>query len=201
VSLLNDVFAALKAGDQTRLRTLADRICQLETDADRIRNHLHEMLASKVLLPMRKEDLFAILEQQDSMADRAEDIACMLTYRDMSLPDALMALVLDYVGEVLKNCELAGGIISRLDLLVESSFKGRDALTVSNLITELAEREDAVKPTQVDVTRRLLAAEPPIPAVEAVLWVKIMALLAELSKCADRVGNGIRMTLHLKQSK
>jgi uncharacterized protein Yka (UPF0111/DUF47 family) len=103
--------------------------------------------------------------------------------------------------KVLKCCELAAGIMSRLDLLVESSFKGRDALSVLKLVTELAEREDDLKPEQFELTRKLLAAEVQLPPVEAMLWVKVIALLAELAKAADRTGNGLRMSLQVKQSK
>jgi predicted phosphate transport protein (TIGR00153 family) len=201
VRLLNDVFAALRAGDQPRLRQIADRISGLETEADKIRNHIHEMLASATMFAMRREELFDILEQQDSMADRAEDIGFIFTYRDMTLPAREMDLVIAYVVKVLKCCELAAGIMSRLDLLVESSFKGRDALSVLKLVTELAEREDDLKPEQFELTRKLLAAEVQLPPVEAMLWVKVIALLAELAKAADRTGNGLRMSLQVKQSK
>ena len=201
VRLLGEVFTRLQQGDQAGLRELADRVSHLETEADGIRNHLHEMVSAKVLLSIKKEDFLALLEHQDSMADRAEEIAFMLTYRDMTLPEPVIGLVLGYVGNVLRNCELAAGIMSKMDLLVESSFKGRDALTVSRLVTELAEREDEVKPEQVEVTRSLLGAEAQIPPVEAVLWVRVLALLGELSKAADRTGNAIRMTLHVKETK
>lgn len=201
VRLLREAFAAVQGAERAQLMALAGRICHAETQADTIRNELHEKLAAQVLLPIRREELFNILEHQDSMADRAEDIVCLLTYRDMSLPAHLMAQVMGYVELVLRNCELARGIISRLDLLVEASFTGRDALTVSKLITELAEREDAIKPAQTELTRHLLGAQPPLPPVEAVLWMQVVGLLAKLSKHADRTGNGIRMTLKLKSSR
>jgi len=201
IRLLRDVFAAVQRGDQAQLRALSDRICSLETEADKIRNQLHEMMVSHTLLPINKGELFNILEEQDSLADRAEDVANMLTYRDMSLPEPLMKQVLDYVEQVLRNCELARGITSRLDLLVEASFTGRDALTVSKLITELAEREDAIKPTQVEVTRALLKPEASLPPVEAVLWAQVVALLARLSLHADHVGHGIRLILRLKPAR
>jgi len=57
-----------------------------------------------------------------------------LTYRDMSLPAELMAAVKEHMALVLNVCELAAGVMSKLDLLVESFFGGRDALTVSRLI-------------------------------------------------------------------
>ena len=201
VRLLRDVFTALQAGDVAAIKDLSERISRLETEADDLRNRLHEKVAARMLLPMRKEDLLNVLEQQDSMADRAEEIAFILTYRDLRLPEHLMTMVLTYLEKVLRNCDLAAGIMSRLDLLVESSFKGRDAMTVFKLAVELAQREDEVKPEQIDVTRRLLAAEPPLPPVESMLWVKIISQLGDLSKAADRTGNGIRMTLEVPEPK
>jgi predicted phosphate transport protein (TIGR00153 family) len=201
IRLLQDAFKHLTNNHPDLIAQTAGRISALESEADEIRNHLHEMLTGKVMMPLGKEELFDILEQQDSMADRAEDIAAILTYRDMSLPADLMAEVDDYLAMVLRNCELAAGIMSKLDILVESSFSGRDALTVSRLVTELAQREDAVKPRQFELTRKLLAAGDAIPPVEAVLWMQVIGHLAELSKAASRTGTGIRMTLQIKSSR
>lgn len=201
VHLLRDVFAAVQTGDQPKLRELSDRICNLETEADKLRNQLHEVMVSQTLLPINKGELFNILEHQDSLADRAEDIANMLTYRNMTLPGPLMKQVLDYVEQVLRNCELARSITSLLNLLVEASFTGRDALTASKLITELAEREDTIKPAQVDLTRALLHPEAGLPPVEAIVWAQVVALLSRLSLHADHVGHGIRLTLHIKPAR
>jgi predicted phosphate transport protein (TIGR00153 family) len=201
VRLLQNLFDEFKAGNVDALRATAERIFTLESEADTLRNQLHEMLVSKILMPLPKSDFYNILEQQDSMADRAEDVAALLTLRDMSLPAELTKEVADYLAVVLGNCNLAAGIMSKLDLLVENSFSGRDAQTVSKLITELAEREDAVKPLQIALSRKLLATGDQIPAVESVLWLQIINRLAELSKFADKTGNGIRMTLQLKSSK
>lgn len=199
VRLLREAFTALEAGDHARLREVAERVFALETEADDLRNELHEQLAAKVLLPIRKEDLFRILEHQDTIADRVEDIVAIWTYRDLRLPPPLMAEVRAYLERILKNCELAEGIMSRLDLLIESAFSGRDALTVSELITELSQREDATKSVQIELTRRLLAPENQLPPVEALLWLQTVEHLADLSKHADRTGHGIRLTLQIKR--
>lgn len=62
----------------------------------------------------------------------------------------------------------------------------------------MAEREDATKARQIALTRRFLAAEDVVPALEAVLWLQVIGYIADLSKYADRTGNGIRMTLKIK---
>jgi len=201
VGLLNDVFAAVKEGNAARLKELAEKVAALESEADKIRNHLHEQLASKTLLAMKKDELFNMLEQQDSMADRAEDIAWTLTYQDMTLPEGLMTEVLSFVNRVLHNCELAAGVMSKLDLLVEASFTGLDARTVARLINELAEREDALKPHQINLTRNILDPAHQLPPVKAMLWRQVINHLAELSKYADRTGNAVLMSLELKPEK
>jgi len=198
VGLLQELFESLTAGNLEQVRAVADRIFALETEADKVRNQLHERLTSRVMMSLRKEDFFNILEEQDSIADRAEDIAATLTYRDMTLPADLMAEINVYLEGILKNCELAAGIMSKMDLLVEASFGGRDALTVSKLITELAEREDATKAIQIELTRKFLAAGDDLPPVETMLWLRVIGYIADLSAYADRTGNGVRMTLQIK---
>jgi predicted phosphate transport protein (TIGR00153 family) len=198
VRMLQPMFAELGRDGAPRLREIADQIFALETEADRIRNHLHELLANKTLLPMRRDDLFQVLEAQDSMADRAEDIAATMTLRELKLPESVLVSLVSFAGLVLGTCELAAGIISKLDLLVESSFSGRDAVTVSRLITELAEREDEVKPRQIAMSRELLAIQPRLDPVETILWLDVVHFLAELSKAAAHTAAGIRLTLQIK---
>ncbi len=195
--LLRPLFDALEQGDRKVLLEVADRIFALETEADELRNQLHEQLALKVLLPMRREDLFHILEYQDAIADRTEDVAAVLTVRDMRLPESLMKEIREYVEQVLRNCELASGIMSKLDLLIESAFSGRDALVVSKLITELSQREDQAKARKIELSRKLGATEGLAPDL-LILWLHALDYLGEISKSADRTGHGIRMTLQIK---
>jgi predicted phosphate transport protein (TIGR00153 family) len=159
LSVLAEIFQALREHDYSQVRSGADRIGQLETEADQIQNQLHEQLTTKVLLPVNKAELFRVIEHQDSIADRAEDAAAGLTCLSRPLPGELMDEVTGYLDAVLRNCRLQAGLLAKLDLLVESSFRGRDAQTVSRLITELKQAENRIKDQHVDPSRRLVAAE------------------------------------------
>jgi len=198
VGVLSEIFEAVKRGDVSRVRAGSDHIGQLETEADQIQSGLHEQLTTKVLLPVNKADLFAVMEHQDSIADRAEDAAAAMSCLSRPLPEELMNQVAVYLEAVLANCRLQAGILSKMGLLVESSFSGRDALTVSKLITELNQAEDRIKDRQVDLSRRLVAAAPQISASELIVWLRVIDSLAAVSKSADHTAAGIRLMLKTK---
>jgi predicted phosphate transport protein (TIGR00153 family) len=196
--LLPQLFDFVSNGQTEKQKEVTNKIFALETEADNLKDYLREQLSTAILLPMRKDDLFNIVESQDSIADCVEDIAALLSYRDMKLPEPLANEVKHYLNEVLRNCMLAEGIMSKLDLLEESGFEGRDALTVSKLITELSQREDKIKPRQIEVSHKILNTQPPLEPVEAILWLQVIDRLSSMSKYAERVGNGFRPSFKIK---
>ncbi|MCF7762739.1 MAG: DUF47 domain-containing protein [Verrucomicrobia bacterium] len=197
VQQLRPLFQHAIGGAQSLLKDSADRIFALETEADRIQTSLHELLASKMLIPIRKEDFLAILEHQDAMADQAESIAAALTVRDLGVPPSMEGALTAYLEIVLKNCDLAAGVISKVDLLIEASFCGRDAQSVSRLITELTERDDHSKNARMNLTRQTLGAQGVTSPLDAILWHQIISGLTEMSRSAVRTGQALRRTLKI----
>jgi len=198
VSLLSEAFAALKREDYAEVRQISNRVGTLETEADQIQNGLHELLTARVLLPVSKGEFFRVVEHQDSLADRAEDIANMLSCLTRPLPASLLQKINDYLTQVQENCLLWEGILSRIDLLVESSFSGRDALTVSKLVTELNEAEDGVKDRHTELVRSLFSAEEELSGSELIVWLRVIDYMADLSRNADNAAAGIRLMLKSK---
>ena len=195
VGLLQGLVAAALARDLAQARHVADEIERLETEADALQSRLQEQLAAKALVPVDKQVLTHTADQQDGMADRTEDIAVMATCRPLDLPGPIADAFRRYLVEVIEACDLVAGIMSRMDLLVESSFRGRDALTVSKLITEVDEKEDRVKAMQSTLMRRLFGPEVELPALEWMLWGQILGELGRLARAADQTAGGIRLML------
>lgn len=197
VALVAEMFQALASDRRDSLGDIANQIFELETEADHVRNHIHEQLAKTILLPVSKNELFHLIEHQDSIADRAEDIAAFLTYRKLWLPEELMREASEFLGKIVQNCKLAEGVISKLSLLEESSFRGRDALTVSKIISELEEREDETKGDKVELIRKIFSAEEELPPVDLMLWSQIIEYVSDLSRCAENAANGLRVMLEI----
>ena len=190
----------LNAGSEEEIQGLAAEVAELETEADHLRNRIHEALSGKLMLPVSRGELFDTVEQQDSMADMAEEIATSFTFRPLPLPEAIRDEIAHFISIVLENCTLASGVISKVELLVESSFADRDAETVMKLINELRGRDDSTRNTCLEATRKIYAADESLSSVEIVLWVKIVSLLQELSAYSDKTANGIRIIIENQRS-
>ncbi|MFM1942179.1 MAG: hypothetical protein RI897_1161 [Verrucomicrobiota bacterium] len=195
IRLLDPLFQAVLANDLPKARDIADQIEALETESDALQTHLQEQLAARALVPVDKQVLFHAVEEQDAMADRAEDIAVAATCRNLSLPPELATEFLSYLRNTISACDLVDGIMDRMDLLLESSFQGRDALTVSKLITEIDQREDAIKAQQTALSRQLYGSETSIEAIDLLIWIQMLRELGRLARAADRTAGSIRLML------
>lgn len=192
---LDGLFNAALAADLGKARGIADEIEELETECDALQTRMQEQLAARALVPVDKQVLYHTVEEQDAMADRAEDIAVAASCRPLSLPPDLAAEFTSYLRNIIGACDLVAGIMNRMDLLLESSFQGRDALTVSRLITEVDQREDDIKAQQTALSRKLYGTDHSLPAVDLLIWVQTLRELGRLARAADRTAGGIRLML------
>ena len=195
VRLSSLLSVVLEGESEEEIRRLAAEVSELETEADQVRNRIHEVLSGKLMLPVSRSDLFDTVEQQDSMADMAEEIATSFTFRPLPLPDVIRDKIAHFISIVLENCTLASGVISKVELLIESSFADRDTETVMKLINELRGRDDSTRDACLEATRKIYAADESLSPVEIILWVKIVSLLQELSAYSDKTANGIRIII------
>ena len=107
----------------------------------------------------------------------------------------LRAEVMRFVEIVLQNCAIAAGVVSKLELLIESSFAKMDAVTVLKLINELRERDDLTRDAFLAATGKIYSAEDSLSHAELMLWIRIMESLGKLSGSADCTVNGLRIVI------
>ncbi|MEO1834615.1 MAG: DUF47 family protein [Akkermansiaceae bacterium] len=196
VSHLSSLFTLHFNGrDPEEIKRLANQISELETEADEIRNALHEALSGKFMIQASRGELVDIVEKQDSMADRAEEIAANLTFRKLELPDDLTVEVVRFIDIVIQNCAIVAGVVSKLQILMNSSFAELDTRTVLKLINELRGRDDLTRDACLEATRTLHSAGDTISPIELMLWGKIMGLLDELSGYARGTADGLRIVI------
>jgi hypothetical protein len=97
VAQLVQFIEAVVAGDWTKAESLQQRIGRLENEADDQKKDLRLSLPSSLMLPVDRNDLLELLTTQDRIANRAKDIAGLMTGRRMEIPPQLAEHTIAFV--------------------------------------------------------------------------------------------------------
>jgi predicted phosphate transport protein (TIGR00153 family) len=189
------LFEAAAAGDVAGVRAAKEAIDSLEQQADKVKTELRSHLPKGFFLPVARRDILEILDLQDTIADRAQDIADLLVERRMVLPTAISEPMLALVRRCHQACRQAGEVIAELDELLEMSFRGREASRVVAMVGELDQIEDETDALEANVNRLLFAIEGELDPVSVIFWYRIIELTGDLADYAKKVGSRLRLFL------
>lgn len=191
---VTELFDAMGSGDQEAITRVRAEIDTLEHEADSIKNEIRANLPGRLLLAMERRDMLEILNAQDDIADTAQDIAGLADQRSMVLPEALRDPMNLLVQRVLAACEQAERVISELDELVETGFRGREVARVEEMIDSLGRIESETDHLAEVATRKVFELESEL-GVGTVYWWHMIGWVADLADAAERVGNRLRLLI------
>jgi hypothetical protein len=195
VRQVTPLFEALCREDRESIIQAHRSIDELESKADRLKNDLRAHLPRRLLLPVDRRDLLEILDLQDTIADRAEDIAELLAERPMPVPETMRRALLDLVRAVERTCLRACEVIDTLDELVEIGFRGREANRVERMIDELGALETDTDRFELELMRELFKLEEKLSPVSVMLWYQLIQWIGNLADNAEKVGNRLRLLI------
>jgi hypothetical protein len=186
------LFEEMIAGDTAAVAVRRQQIDRLEHEADRIKNEIRSHLPKRMFLAVERRDMLEILDNQDSIADVAQDIAELADIRGMVVPEPLAESFLDLVRRVVAACEQAERVIDELENLVETGFRGREVARVDQMIDELCRIETETDDLEERIQRQLFAIEDEL-GIAAMFWYRLVDDVGEMADYAERVGNRLRL--------
>ncbi|MCB1148947.1 MAG: TIGR00153 family protein [Chlamydiia bacterium] len=198
VELVPELFIHMKAGDATALEKTAAEISRIEHKADLAKNDIRNHLPKTLFLAIDRAHLLEILSLQDSIADTAEDVAVLLTLKELKLIDVFKE---DFQPFLMKNLEaykIAKEVMRELHDLLESSFGGVGAEKVREMVIDISEKEHEADVLQRKLLKKLIDAESELSYTTFYLWTKIFTSIAAISNLSEKLANRVRMTLDLK---
>lgn len=198
VSLLADLFTALKNDDKEKVAALATSISELEHQADVTKRDIRNHLPKRIYLPVDKNHLLEMLSIQDTIADKAEDIAIMVTLKDLNLPPDLQA---PFDAFLQKNLEAFDGVrhvIQEFTELLETSFGGTEANKVRTMVDAVAYNEHEADLLQRGLFKGLIMAEDQLKYSDFYLWSQTFEAIASISNLSEKLAYRMRMMLELK---
>lgn len=198
VHRLPELFDALERKDYARLGELAEEISRLEHDADLIKNDIRNHLPKSLFLPIDRGHLLEILSLQDSIADKAEDIAVILSLKPLELLQAFKEEFRQFLNKNIEAFDEAKLINKELHELVESSFGGIEAEKVRAMVDEVAFHEHEADLIQRQLLKSFFNAEQQLNFITFHQWEKVFESVAAISNLSETLAFRIRMTLDLK---
>ncbi|MDX1698759.1 MAG: DUF47 family protein, partial [Thiohalobacterales bacterium] len=84
-----DALQAFFDKDKSRLKEIRHEITQLESDADKIFEELQNRLPKSMFLPVDRRDLLDVLEMQEAIADRTQDIIGLMLELSITVPEEM----------------------------------------------------------------------------------------------------------------
>jgi uncharacterized protein len=186
---------ALIDGDQEKLKTEAKAIFVLEDQADTLKHRCRLHLPTRLFMPVDRRDMLDGLLYQDTIADRAEDIAGMFLQRDMTVPDEMAPLLIALTTRCVEVVNMAGEVISLFDELLEVGFRGKVSEHVEQLVSNINDAETDTDKMERELARILFTLEDTLNPVTVIFWYQVLEWIGDLADYAEKVGNNFRLII------
>lgn len=192
---LHPFMEAVLANDWDLVRTEQQKISQLERDADKLKRELRLHLPNSLFMPVSRRDILEVLTSQDKIANKAKDIAGVITGRQIQIPDPISGNFLAYLDRCIDAAAQAQVAINELDELVETGFRGGEVALVHSMIRKLDEIESDTDKIQVKVRAELFKRETELPPIEVMFLYRVIDWIGDLADLSQRVGSRLELML------
>ncbi len=189
ICLLPPLLEALYRKDKAQLSEYAAEIIRLESEADEIKNIFRLKMPNTLLLPVDREDLLRLMSDQDNLADITEEIAKIVLYRDMTVPDAIKEHIDELLEGTMEISASAKDMIEELDELLQVGFRGREQKKVEEMIAGVRRKEHNIDSIMHRTRRALFENEQQLDPVSTVFWYQLIDLLGTISDQAENVAD------------
>jgi len=113
----------------------------------------------------------------------------------MTIPDGLEENVRAFVGRNLAAARQCRDVINELDELLATSFRGRAAEKVLEMIDELGEIETETDALGMQLAESLFAIEKNLDPLEVFYWYELIHMIGKIADQSENVGDRIRLLI------
>ncbi len=198
IHMLPKLFEAIAEQDMEKIKRIGKKISALEHEADLTKNDLRNHLPKSLFMPVDRTILLEIVSLQDAMADKAEDISVITTFRPLENYSLLQDLFEPFCKKTIEAYNITQKVVQEFDDLLESSFGGAEAEKVKEMIQHIAKKEHELDIMQFDILKKLFNMESNISFQSFYLWITLIREIGEISNLSEKLANRIRMILDLK---
>ena len=188
----------IRTGNTANIDEEARAISKLEHKADLVKNDIRNNLPRGLFMAIDRGQLLEILSLQDSIADKGEDIAVLMSIRPVKILDELSEPLKEYVEGNIGAFHKTKEVMRELDALIESGFGGTEAARVETMIEEVAHSEHECDIMLRKLMKMVLDHEDELSTGDFFVWQRLLHEIAGISNLSEKLANRVRMLLTLK---
>ncbi len=188
-------FEAVLKEDWAEAKQQQKKISRLERQADKLKRDLRLHLPKSLFMPVSRRDLLEVLRMQDNIANKAKDVAGLITGRKMVFPEKINSQMLSFVTRCIDAAKQAQTAINELDELVETGFSGSEVKLVQDMIKKLDEIESDTDRIQIKIRAELFKVEKDLPPIDVMFMYKVLDWVGDLGDLSQRVGSRLELLL------
>jgi predicted phosphate transport protein (TIGR00153 family) len=189
------MMQALIDGDKDTAKAEAKLIFALEDQADTLKHACRLHLPRRLMLPVDRRDLLDILQFQDTIADRAEDVAGIFLQREMPIPESMQELLMVLCHKCVEVVGMATEVIECFDELLAVGFRGRLVKKVEEKVLAINAAEHQADRMERELSRILFSLEGEMDVISVILWYRVLEWIGDLADYAEKVGNNFRLII------
>ena len=197
VDKLTEIIEGIGSLSLQEVEGYAKKLCSLEHEADITKNDIRNHLKG-LYLPIDRSQFLEILACQDRIADKAEDIALLLTLSDLEMLDRFSEALNILYYKNLEAVHDAGVIVGEINELLESSFGGIEAEKVKRMVEKISLKEYEADLAKQAFMKMFFDQAEALSTPAFYLWIRLIEEIGQLSHLAESLANRIRMILELK---
>ncbi len=198
VNKVPEIIQAYRQNDVENVASLSKVISRQEHEADLIKHDIRDNLPRGLFMPIDRANLLRMLSIQDKIANRAENVGVLLTFKQAkSFPEFDEAFD-SFLSRCIETFELTKNVIDQLDELVESGFGGTEAGMVRKQINDVARKEYESDLSLRTSIRILLSNEEKISYGDFFLWTRVVQQVGGIADRSDNLMAELSMTLDSK---
>ena len=186
---------AYLAGETDTLKELQRSVIKLEEEADTILEEIQSSLPKSMFMPVDRRDLLDVLEMQEAIADRTQDIIGLMVELPLPIPDDMQQPLRHLAQRCVEACEDAQGVVKSLKDLVESGFKGPEVAEVQKQIAKTIRVETDADTLGIQLSHTLFQHRAELDPTSVVFMFQLFNWIDDLADYAEKLVIRFRLFL------
>ncbi|MBU4255873.1 MAG: DUF47 family protein, partial [Thermoplasmatales archaeon] len=171
-------------------RKMAEKVSELEHEADKIANKIRYD-KSKELHPPFDGEVLILVNEQDLIANQAENVGDLMRMRETHVPLELKVELKKIVGEVVESAELLKKLTSELGKKIPECNINK----LSVLLSQIKQNEHNADIVELELMRKIYSLDGKIEPFASTHLLRLAELICIIPNSIADAGEQIRMII------